>query len=262
MAAAGLRIGLSWGTTLFQVVRHLRPLDLRGVEVVQLHGGLGAEDPAIDAFGLAQGLAEKLHGRYRVIQAPISVASRELREQLVREPGIAETLKSGARAGSGPVRCRYQPPALQLPGADRFPERGRVQGASGRWGRGHGVRPAHRRPGRAVPLPLERAVGRHRGGGAPAHPPARRQWPPASRRRRPSGRPCWRADRHPGDRRRAGPGAAVSGSRYIENLPVKTIKIFVDIWILLCHNLPRMPLLFKMIGHRCLISKLRPSEAP
>lgn len=96
---AGLRIGLSWGTTLFQVVRHLRSLELSGVEVVQLHGGLGAEDPAIDAFGLAQGLAEKLHGRYRVIQAPISVASRELREQLVREPGIAETLKRGAQAG-------------------------------------------------------------------------------------------------------------------------------------------------------------------
>jgi len=97
--AGDLRIGLSWGTTLFQVVRHMRSLELRGVEVVQLHGGLGAEDPAIDAFGLAQSLAEKLHGRYRIIQAPISVASRELREQLVREPGIAETLKSGARAG-------------------------------------------------------------------------------------------------------------------------------------------------------------------
>jgi deoxyribonucleoside regulator len=95
----GLRIGLSWGTTLFQVVQQVRSLDLRGVEVVQLHGGLGAEDPAIDAFGLAQSLAEKLHGRYRIIQAPISVASRELREQLVREPGIAETLKLGTRAG-------------------------------------------------------------------------------------------------------------------------------------------------------------------
>ena len=94
----GLRIGLSWGTTLFQVVRHLRSLDLRDVEVVQLHGGLGAEDPAIDAFGLAQGLAEKLHGRYRIIQAPLAVASRELRDQLVREPGIAETLKRGEKS--------------------------------------------------------------------------------------------------------------------------------------------------------------------
>ena len=96
--AGGLRIGLSWGTTLFQVVGHMRSLDLRDVEVVQLHGGLGAEDPAIDAFGLAQSLAEKLHGKYRIIQAPISVASRELRDLLVREPGIAETLKRGARA--------------------------------------------------------------------------------------------------------------------------------------------------------------------
>jgi len=96
--AGGLRIGLSWGTTLFQVVGHMRSLDLRDVEVIQLHGGLGAEDPAIDAFGLAQSLAEKLHGKYRIIQAPISVASRELRDLLVREPGIAETLKRGAQA--------------------------------------------------------------------------------------------------------------------------------------------------------------------
>jgi DNA-binding transcriptional regulator LsrR (DeoR family) len=92
----GLRIGLSWGTTLFQVVRHVRVLDLRDVEVVQLHGGLGAEDPAIDAFGLAQSLAGKLRGRYRIIQAPLAVASRELRDQLAREPGIAETLRLGA----------------------------------------------------------------------------------------------------------------------------------------------------------------------
>jgi DNA-binding transcriptional regulator LsrR (DeoR family) len=47
-------------------------LDLRDVEVVQLHGG------------------------YRIIQAPLAVASRELPEQLAREPGIAETLRLGA----------------------------------------------------------------------------------------------------------------------------------------------------------------------
>jgi DNA-binding transcriptional regulator LsrR (DeoR family) len=94
----GLRIGLSWGTTLFQVVRHVRALDLRDVEVVQLHGGLGAEDPAIDAFGLAQSLAGKLRARYRIIQAPLAVANRTLREQLAREPGIADTLKLGAKS--------------------------------------------------------------------------------------------------------------------------------------------------------------------
>ena len=76
----------------------MRSLELRGVEVVQLHRGLGAEDLSIDSFVPAQSLAEKLHGKDRMIQAPISVASRERRDLLVREPGIAETLKLGAQA--------------------------------------------------------------------------------------------------------------------------------------------------------------------
>ncbi|MGO9310371.1 MAG: sugar-binding transcriptional regulator [Spirochaetia bacterium] len=107
-AAAGLlepllrdniRIGISWGTTLHQLVSNVRPLPLRGVEIVQLHGGLGSRDPEIDGFGLAQKLAEKLSGSYRIIQAPIVVQTVELRDMLMREPRIAETLKKGAEAG-------------------------------------------------------------------------------------------------------------------------------------------------------------------
>jgi len=108
----GLRVGLSWGTTLFQVVRQVRPLGLSGSEVIQLHGGLGAEDPAIDACGLAQSLAEKLHGRYRIIQAPISVGSREMRDLLVREPGIAETLRLAAKADLALFGVGSNAPAL------------------------------------------------------------------------------------------------------------------------------------------------------
>lgn len=108
----GLRVGLSWGTTLFQAVQQVRPLALSGIEVIQLHGGLGAEEPAIDAFGLAQSLAEKLHGRYRIIQAPISVGSREMRDLLVREPGIAETLRLASRADLALFGVGSNAPAL------------------------------------------------------------------------------------------------------------------------------------------------------
>jgi DNA-binding transcriptional regulator LsrR (DeoR family) len=108
----GLRVGLSWGTTLFQVVRQVRPLGLSGIEVIQLHGGLGAEEPAIDAYGLAQSLAEKLHGRYRIIQAPISVGSREMRDLLVREPGIAETLRLAEQADLALFGVGSNAPAL------------------------------------------------------------------------------------------------------------------------------------------------------
>jgi DNA-binding transcriptional regulator LsrR (DeoR family) len=94
-----VRIGISWGTTLHRLVAHVRPLPLKGVEVVQLHGGLGSGDPDIDGFGLAQKLAEKLSGSYSIIQAPIVVQSVELRDMLIREPRIMETLKLGAEAG-------------------------------------------------------------------------------------------------------------------------------------------------------------------
>jgi DNA-binding transcriptional regulator LsrR (DeoR family) len=94
-----IRIGISWGTTLHQLVSHVRPISLKGVEIVQLHGGLGSGNPEIDGFGLAQQLAEKLSGSYRIIQAPIVVQSDELRDMLMREPRIMETLRSGAEAG-------------------------------------------------------------------------------------------------------------------------------------------------------------------
>ena len=98
-AEGHLRIGISWGTTLHQLVSYVRPLSLKGVEIVQLHGGLGSGNPDIDGFGLAQQLAEKLSGSYRIIQAPIVVQSDELRDMLMREPRIVETLQSGAEAG-------------------------------------------------------------------------------------------------------------------------------------------------------------------
>jgi DNA-binding transcriptional regulator LsrR (DeoR family) len=94
-----LCIGISWGTTLHQLVSHVRPLPFKSVEIVQLHGGLGSGDPEIDGFGLARTLAEKLSGSYRIIQAPLVVQSVELRDMLMREPRVAETLARGAQAG-------------------------------------------------------------------------------------------------------------------------------------------------------------------
>ena len=93
-----VRIGISWGTTLYELVRHITPSALEGVEIIQLHGGLGAGDPEIDGFGLAQKLAEKLRGSYRIMQAPMIVGSVELRTLLVQEPGITQALQSGAGA--------------------------------------------------------------------------------------------------------------------------------------------------------------------
>lgn len=90
----GMRIGISWGTTLYQAVAALAPTTAwRGIEVVQMLGALGSINPRFDGFELARALAEKLQGSYRVIQAPVIVASSEVRQMLLREPQIADTLQ-------------------------------------------------------------------------------------------------------------------------------------------------------------------------
>ncbi len=94
-----MRIGISWGTTLFQVIRHLHPAPpRRGIEVIQLHGGLGAGNLEVDGFELARKLADKLGGTYRIVRAPMVVRTQALKEMLVREPDIVEALHHGTSA--------------------------------------------------------------------------------------------------------------------------------------------------------------------
>jgi deoxyribonucleoside regulator len=108
----GIRIGISWGTTLYQAVAALAPTTAyAGVEVVQLLGALGSINPRFDGFELARALAEKLQGSYRVIQAPVIVASREVKQMLLREPQIAETLQRARAADAALLGISSNNPA-------------------------------------------------------------------------------------------------------------------------------------------------------
>jgi len=88
----GMKIGISWGTSLYQVVSNLSRKSYMNIEVIQMVGGLGADNMNFDGFQLAQGLSKKLNGTYRTIQAPICVQSRELKEMLENEHRISEVL--------------------------------------------------------------------------------------------------------------------------------------------------------------------------
>lgn len=88
-----IKIGISWGTTLYRLVQEVKPPDVKDVEVIQLHGGFGARNPEIDGHELAGILAKKLKGSYRVMQAPAIVQNPDLRDLLLKEPNIAETIR-------------------------------------------------------------------------------------------------------------------------------------------------------------------------
>jgi deoxyribonucleoside regulator len=95
-----LRIGISYGTTLYETVHQLLVRKhYRNTEVVQLLGALGSRDPKQDGFELARALSAKIGGVYRIIQAPLIVQNASLKDMLLAEPQIAEAMKIARSAG-------------------------------------------------------------------------------------------------------------------------------------------------------------------
>jgi DNA-binding transcriptional regulator LsrR (DeoR family) len=86
-------LGISWGSSLYHMVNVFRPRIHWRLEVVQLMGGVGARDLNVDGYGLAQRLAEQLKARCYVLQAPLIVQAKSVRDMLLEEPDVAEPLK-------------------------------------------------------------------------------------------------------------------------------------------------------------------------
>jgi DNA-binding transcriptional regulator LsrR (DeoR family) len=88
-----IHIGISWGTALYHTIRQLPKSGFVDCEVVQLMGGLGASALFYDGSELARILADKISARSYPFLSPILVKTPELRDALLKEPGIRETLE-------------------------------------------------------------------------------------------------------------------------------------------------------------------------
>ncbi|MCU0492685.1 MAG: sugar-binding transcriptional regulator [Chloroflexaceae bacterium] len=89
----GMRVlGISWGTTVNAIVNAFAPRRRYDVEVVQMMGGVGPTDPAIDGPALVQRLAAPLTNRYRYLHAPLIVDSAEVAAGLLAQRNVAETM--------------------------------------------------------------------------------------------------------------------------------------------------------------------------
>lgn len=87
-----ISVGISWGTSLYQMVEQLNKKNIPGATVVEIHGGLGARNALVDGNELGRALARKLDSSYYTIHAPLVVRTEELGDLLHKEPNIAETL--------------------------------------------------------------------------------------------------------------------------------------------------------------------------
>ena len=91
-------VALTWGTTLLAVVDALPVQRWPQMRVVQMLGGLG--QPEADVYGadLARRMAEAFGAKLRLIPSPGIVSSRVVRDALLADPQISDTLALGAHA--------------------------------------------------------------------------------------------------------------------------------------------------------------------
>lgn len=94
----GIRIGLGWGTAIYEVVQAIPAVALRDALVVQIIGAVGYGNPIVDGPELARWLAQKLNGSYRFLHAPLIVENETIAQALLQERSIAETLALGKQA--------------------------------------------------------------------------------------------------------------------------------------------------------------------
>jgi DNA-binding transcriptional regulator LsrR (DeoR family) len=91
-------LGISWGTAVHSTIQALRPSRKMTIVVVQMIGALGTGNPQIDGPDLARQLADVYGGEHCYLHAPLVVEEVHVREMLLQEPRIRETLSLAQQA--------------------------------------------------------------------------------------------------------------------------------------------------------------------
>jgi DNA-binding transcriptional regulator LsrR (DeoR family) len=91
-------VSLSWGTTLLSVTDALPAKKWPELKVVQMMGGLGRPEAEVHGTDIARRMAQILGARIRFLPAPGIVSSRMVRDALLQDPQISDTLALAAAA--------------------------------------------------------------------------------------------------------------------------------------------------------------------
>ena len=89
--------GITWGVTMSNVANKLPQTDAGHIKLVQLGGGLGTIE-GFDNLGLTMKLGQKLKATSFVIQAPIYVQSKSIRNSFMKEKQIKSTIDLAKKA--------------------------------------------------------------------------------------------------------------------------------------------------------------------
>jgi len=95
MVKNNYKIGVSWGISIYEMVKALESTEANGIEVVQLIGGLGQTAPALQSFEFSKQLANKFNGTCHLLHAPGITSNKEIADSLKKDREISRILKLG-----------------------------------------------------------------------------------------------------------------------------------------------------------------------
>ncbi len=91
-------ISLTWGSTLSEFIQNLPGMDFPNLKIVQMLGGLGSPEAAAHSSDLVRRFSDKTGGIGRFLSAPGVVTSLAVKEGLLKDPHIMETLELAEHA--------------------------------------------------------------------------------------------------------------------------------------------------------------------
>ena len=91
-------IAITWGRTLKAVVNNLPVMTKPDIRVVQALGGINSPDVEINGSDLARKLAQVIGARPILLSSPGLVASKEIRDALIKDPQISRVIELAGKA--------------------------------------------------------------------------------------------------------------------------------------------------------------------
>jgi deoxyribonucleoside regulator len=94
----GDTIGITWGTTLFQLVRNLQPKNVKDVTVVQLNGGVSYSESNTYASEIINGLGNAFHTTPHFLPVPAVVDHIVVKQAIIADRHVNRILELGKKA--------------------------------------------------------------------------------------------------------------------------------------------------------------------
>ncbi|WP_096156244.1 sugar-binding transcriptional regulator [Bacillus sp. FJAT-45066] len=94
----GDTIGLTWGTTLYQVVKNMQPKNVKDVTVVQLNGGVSYSEHNTYASEIINGISSAFHTAPHFLPLPAVVDHIVVKQAIIADRHIKKVLELGKKA--------------------------------------------------------------------------------------------------------------------------------------------------------------------